>query len=424
MFYNGAIKSRILDPTFDRSNFQSEFKLDDKDTVYLSNLRLGNIGVISNDAQNSSYNKLVGAYGIIKRIALYDDSQTLSAVNDFNRFMGFVNKTDTNDKQMSVNSKLNQSNLGLILDGSDTATTEIELKPLQLGDTITNKASTTGLGWLSLHDVFDFLKQSPYLPTQVYKNLRVVIEYDTKKSSFTDTILQEYTTLPPVMLVDSLVESDTTNKIAVDYMKQTYQWNDIETDRVVIPGLSPDVIIRSTQQKVNFNINSFNNKVVDKLIVAVVPTVEATYKTGDFYFGNANMGSLSMLSQAQNLIVNGSQKFTQDIDTPSKRAALVLQSYPTYHLPLGNTFHDELSDLNIEGKVEVMNTTDYFCCKVETRISELVHTFSRVSQFDEMAAVGTQAQTRFNQPVNLHIMAEVRKQLVFLKDGTYRTMYV
>ena len=424
MFYKGAIKSRILDPTFDRSNFQSEFKLDDKDTVYLPNLRLGNIGVVSNNAQNSGYNKLVGAHGVIKRIALYDDSQTLSAVNDFNRYLAFISgKTDTNDKQMSVNSKLNQSNLGLILDGSDTATTQIELKPMQLGDTITNKASTTGQGWLSLHDVFDFLKQSPYLPTQVYKNLRVVIEYDTKKSAFTDTILQDYTTLPPVMLIDSLVESDTTNKIAVDYMKQTYQWNDIETDRVVIPGLTPDVLIRSTQQKVNFNINSFNNKVVDKLIVAVVPTVEATYKTGDFYFGNANMGSYSMLSQAQNLVVNGSQKFTQDIDTPSKRAALVVESYPNYHLPLGNTFHSELSDLNVEGKVEVMNTTDYFVCKVETRISELVHTFSRVSQYDN-ATAGTQAQTRFNQPVNLHIMGEVRKQLVFLKDGTYRTMYV
>ena len=425
MFYNSAIKSQIIDPVSDRKNFQTEFRLNERDTVYLSNMRLANLGVISDDQEDTlTYNKLTGAYGVIKKLTLYDDNTVLSTVNDFNRHIAFMNKMDSNDKQMSVNFKLNQSNLGFVLDGSDSElNSKLHLELIhQQTDTISDDEATTGKAWLSLYDTFDFLKQSPYLPTQVYKNLRLVIEYDTKKSSFALQKAPNYTTTAPILMVDSLVESDATNKIAMEYMKQTLNWVDVEVDRVVVPSMSPTVLEPSATQKQSFNINSFNNKFVEKINVSVVPTVEATYSNGDFYRDYSNMGSLSMLGQAQNLVINGVQKYTEDINTPAKRAALVVDTYPNYHLPLSNDFHREFTQQGlIEDKRDVMNTADYFCSKVGARISELVHTFQRVSQHE--AGAESQSSSLFNQQLYLHIEGTVRKQLVFMKDGTYRVLY-
>lgn len=426
MFYNSAIKSQVLDPVSDRKNFQSEFRLNERDTIYLSNMRLANLGVISDDPENTNtYNKLTGAYGIIKKLTLYDDNTVLSTINDFGRHVAFMNKMDSNDKQMSVNFKLNQSNLGYVLDGSDYNPNEtLQLMLIhQDGDTISDDEATTGKAWLSLYDTFDFLKQSPYLPTQVYKNLRLVIEYDSKKSSFALGKLPNYTTTSPILMVDSLVESAATNKIAMEYMKQTpLTWSDVEVDRVVVPSLSPTLLEPTSTQKLSFNINSFNNKFVEKINVSVIPTVEATYSDGDFFRSYSNMGSLSMLGQAQNLIINGNQKYTEDINTPAKRAALVVDAYPNYHLPLGNDFHRELNQQGlIEEKRDVMNTADYFCSKVGARISELVHTFQRVSQHNDDDDI--QSNGLFNQQLYLHIEGTVRKQLLFVKDGTYRILY-
>ena len=277
------------------------------------------------------------------------------------------------------------------------------------------------LGYLyMIHLIF---KQSPYLPTQVYKNLRLVIEYDTKKSSFALQKAPNYTTTAPILMVDSLVESDATNKIAMEYMKQTLNWVDVEVDRVVVPSMSPTVLEPSATQKQSFNINSFNNKFVEKINVSVVPTVEATYSDGGvFYRDYSNMGSISMLGQSQNLVINGNQLYTEDINTPSKRAALVVDTYPNYHLPLSNDFHREFTQQGlIEDKRDVMNTADYFCSKVGARISELVHTFQRVSQHE--AGANTQSNSLFNQQLYLHIEGTVRKQLLFMKDGTYRILY-
>lgn len=424
MFYNSAIKSQVLDPVFDRKNFQSEFRLNERDTVYLSNMRLANLGVFSSDEENTlDYNKLTGAYGVIKKLTLYDDNTVLSTANDFNRHMAFMNKMDSNDKQMSVNSNLNQSNLGFVLDGTDSDG-KLHLELIQPIDRISDDEITTGKAWLSLYDTFDFLKQSPYLPTQVYKNLRLVIEYDTKKSSFTQAKLPNYTTTSPILMVDSLVESQATNKIAMEYMKTTpLNWTDYEVDRVVVPSLSPTLLEPSSTQKLSFNINSFNNKFVEKINISVVPTVEDTYSSdGNFYRDYSNMGSLSMLGQSQNLVINGVQKYAEDINSPSKRAALVADTYPNYHLPLSNDFHREFTQQGlIDSKQDTLNTADYFCSKVESRISELVHTFQRVSQHDADADI--QSNSRFNQQLYLHIEATVRKQLVFVKDGTYRILY-
>ena len=159
MFYNSAIKSQIIDPVFDRKNFQSEFRLNERDTVYLSNMRLANLGVISDDQEDTlTYNKLTGAYGVIKKLTLYDDNTVLSTVNDFNRHIAFMNKMDSNDKQMSLNFKLNQSNLGFVLDGSDSElNSKLHLELIhQQTDTISDDEATTGKAWLSLYDTFDF----------------------------------------------------------------------------------------------------------------------------------------------------------------------------------------------------------------------------------------------------------------------------
>ena len=61
-YSTGYLKAQILDSSTHRNKFRTEFKLDD-DVVYMSDLKLENLGVVSAGA-NYVYNKLVGIENI------------------------------------------------------------------------------------------------------------------------------------------------------------------------------------------------------------------------------------------------------------------------------------------------------------------------------------------------------------------------
>lgn len=44
--YNSTVKTRIIDPVFDRSNFRTEYRLGGTDALYLSNMRLLDMGYL------------------------------------------------------------------------------------------------------------------------------------------------------------------------------------------------------------------------------------------------------------------------------------------------------------------------------------------------------------------------------------------
>ena len=83
--YTSQIKTHIIDPVYNQSNFRAEYRLE-PDTVYLSNFRLINVGATSTGGV-AQYGDAVGSQGVIKQISLYDENHTFrSTIRIFTLF--------------------------------------------------------------------------------------------------------------------------------------------------------------------------------------------------------------------------------------------------------------------------------------------------------------------------------------------------
>ena len=171
--YNSSITTRLIDPVFERAKFRSEFRLN-PDTCYLSSLRLLNCGIFSTPAQK--LNGLVGSYGCIKSIQLYDGNQLLDQLLEASIYNGWKNVNHDNDTNLSLNRYTVSNDLGYVASGNQDVQTDgsypkddIKVRTQAPNNTTDNKS------WLALNDCLPFLRAALTLPTNVYRSLRLVI---------------------------------------------------------------------------------------------------------------------------------------------------------------------------------------------------------------------------------------------------------
>lgn len=445
MFYSQGLKTTLIDSTYDKTNFRTEFKFD-ANQVYLSNMRLANIGAVCNTdvGETFSYNFLVGSYGVIKQISLLDGNESLSNLVDFNRYNAFKSFTTKNDDNNSITKFLQVNNLGYVYTDVDTVPPAIPLPPPQAtlgkierlnnaGQLLNTEDSTTK-GWLSLRDCIPFLSASQYVPTNVFKNLRLVIEYETNSQNFAKNAIQSFTTTEPFLIADMMVNSKVANQMMMEY--KSLSWLDIETDRVVLPALTNvSGVLPNPVQEVKFNVNGFNNKLVNRVVMCNQATSELTFKPNNninevFYTDFANIGSMGMLNQSLQVIVNGSNLFTEPVNTANKRLAMLVDNYGDATMPLGYAYTSglkgETDNTSLVSKsLEILNNTDYSVFTLGgQRIQELVLEYKRTGQLNTTASVANQRFQRFNQQLNLVLYAEVQKTLVLGQGGNYVIQYV
>lgn len=418
MFHSSGVKNVLIDAVYDRTNFRSEFRFD-VDKVYLSNARLLNVGVVKVGGAGSSYNKLVGSYGVIKQISLLDGNETLSNMVDFNRYTAFKSFVKKNDENNSIKKFLQKNGMGVVF--NDTAT-NTRIEGLEDTTAIQTTELATGKGWLSLRECIPFLSASQYVPTNVFRNLRLVIEYDTQASAFASNATLQYSTLEPLLVCDMMVNSKVATQMMMEY--NGLSWVDVETDRMVLPEVSPAPSVASPnpKQETSFLVNGFNGKSCNRMIMCNVPTASVTYQDGDFYTSYSNMGSMNQYQQSVQVQLNGSNLFTEPINTANKRLASLVDNYGDATMPLGYGTYDGLTDL-VEKPLEILGNTDYTCFSLGgARVQELVIEYSRVGVYDASLG-GLQGQGRFNQRLTLQLFGEVQKRLVMNGKGQYVIAY-
>lgn len=440
MFHTSGIKNVLVDSVYDRTNFRTEFRFD-PNQVYLSNMRLLNLGAVCNNdvGETFSYNFLVGTYGIIKQITLYDGNETLSNLVDFNRYSAFKSFTTKNDDNNSVIKFLQVNNLGYVYtdvdttDATDNRVTSGKIERLDGAGQLLNTEETTTKGWLSLRDCIPFLAASQYVPTNIFKNLRLVIEYDTNSQNFAKNAVQTFKSTEPFLCADMMVNSKVAEQMMMEY--KSLSWTDLETDRVVLPAiLNATATVVNPSQEVKFNINGFNNKRVNRVVMCNQATSELTYKPDDninaeFYTDFSNMSSMGMLEQSLQVIVNGSNLFTEPINSANKRLAVLVDNYGDATMPLGYGYVSGLtgeSDATslVSKSLEILNNTDYSVFNLGgQRVQELVLEYKRRGQFNSTASLVNQRFQRFNQQLNLVLYGEVQKTLLLGKKGDYIISY-
>ena len=124
MSISDQLKTHILDPTIFNQR-RCEFRI--PQGVYLSNLRLGNIGCTvtgADDAAPPQYPVHLGAYSLIQRISLLNGNIEIAELNNVGDYLAFANQNRTNANTYNIGRSLNRSDWGFtIMDPEESQAT-------------------------------------------------------------------------------------------------------------------------------------------------------------------------------------------------------------------------------------------------------------------------------------------------------------
>jgi hypothetical protein len=415
--YNSSITTRLIDPVFDKAKLRTEFRLQ-PNTVYLSNLRLTGLGISSTPVQK--LNGLVGNAGCIRNAFLYDGNQLLDQLVTASPYLGFKHFNKDNDHNLSVQRRLQNTGLGYVASGNQTfdATSQRSNQDDIKVGTQNATQDTSTKGWISLSDLFPFLRASLTLPTNVYRNLRVVFEWKNA-TELQDMIEEDRThTLSTyedtVLVADEMNPSDSRDAVMANY--QGVMYRPIEHDSIDIPAITGLSANETKDQSTNNLVKGFNNKTLHKLLLVQTPTDTSTYVSGNANLGYSNQGSKSLYKSSYQIRVNGENKLSRDgWDGHNQRLGQLVDTFGECNIILGqNQTYLQEGNNYIDNGTGAMGQLDYTGFEVQEKINELQV---------EVKRTGVEGNPQLNQRIRLNMYGEVDKQVVMRSDGRYNVIY-
>ena len=429
----GNVTSRIIDPVFDRSNLRVEFRLP-ADSCYLSNMRLINIAINSDNA-GSSYNPQLGALGAIRNISVFDGSVLLEQLSDATLLNAFKNVQAENDYNLSVNRFLKYNANGYTMSGVPNFTNNTEIArnsyTLQVQNPVANNVGQKA--WISLRDCISFLRSSSVVPTNIYKQFRIVVEYNDASAlkyltSVTNATVS--TSADALLLVDEVNDGDAKDSMMRNYEGVSYR--PIEAERVVVPAVTVADDSES-EQSLSFLVNGFNNKRLNRLLVVQQSGDSSTYDVGNATVGNGVVSSMPQWKTRFNIRVNGKNVLAGDGisgspatstnragSSANRRLAYLTDTWGNTNLTANMnvvTYNDQPNFVVEELR---QRNQDYIGLMVQDHIQELQIQYART-------ALGNSSTTGSNLPQRqqllLNVFGEVERAVVVGAGGSYNVVY-
>ena len=424
--YSSGIKTTILDPETDNSQ-RTEFRLN-ADTVYLTNMRLLDVGIYKVGGSATQYNVLCGALGVIKSITLLDNGVQLDAIRNFSDWAGWKAVNQKNTKGLNAYNTLTKNGLSFVLDGTLNATSFKTIQPLNQSGLIAFNDENTSKAWVDLKSIMPFLNSASFLNTKMFKNLSVVIEYQDNydKVLLFNTGSKVHTR--PSLVVDELVNSQVKEEIMNDMTPITYVG--LENDSLYIPAI-PGVsqATPNPTQNLTLSLMGFNDKKVNRVLVQKEATQIITYKSGNNNEDYGSVASFGMINEGFQVRVNGENIYPGDgVSGGNKIQAELTDIYGDCILPLGGVLALQGQGSRVVKASEVIGTTSYIGFSLSgKRVNDLYFNFRRTANYDtsdgRVDTPSSQATSRYNQALRLNFTAEVQKAVVF-KNGGYKVEYL
>jgi len=427
-YNNGDLKTEYIDPQVFVPNGRASFDLDASKLAYLPNMRLLNVGITSTA---DTYNRLVGSMSVIRNIRLLDGRTELSALRNPSPYLGFKSQQRTNADNKSSSSWFKNSMAGLEISEADEKLghlfTHHNTNVGQPGD-----AAGTRVGYLDLREVFPILNSLPCLPTDVFPNLRIEVEFQTSAAAqvVNTTSVADAVTVRPILAVDCIENPDLVRALSKSLKDQGARWLEIEHDRFNIPTNTAGA---NGVQPINAQSMGYIGKRVERLLMvknlqAVGDTVMAT---GSHVMGYGNASSQAFQDQETQVRLNGKNVFPGfgGITRPNERLALISDEYGSCSSYPGAVFYnwsnaDVLMKLGtgyqLSGKA-FAGQLSYDCVRIGARVADLQIQISRTG--DGGTSGGDLAPRATNLACNVNMYAEVDKSLVMGRDGQYRIVY-
>lgn len=415
-YFDGSIQTQYLDPVSYVPNGRCAFELDGDKMAYLSNMRLLDLGVVS--VASSPYSLGLGALSLIKNIRLMDARTELSSLRNPAQYLFYKNCNRSNAINKSNDSFLKRNAIGYEIDSSDN-----KLKNMYPSGNANTTDETTGKAFLDLREVFPLLNQLRVLPTQIFKNLRIEIEFD---SNILNQILTNntvgITTLRPVLAVDHTSNSVLVNQEIQMIMKQGVVWDEIETDGYVINAPDNSGLTGTEVQVQNSSANSlaYKGKLVDRLLVCKQLQDKAvTIRAGGEVIGFGGVASsVSVLNQTTQYRVNGKSIMPgfNGVSRPNERLGIAADEWGSTNGFLGSNLYKWTDAVNTLSDPTLRGSMSWDIVRLGCRVADLQIQIQRTNQLD------TDTLSPTNEALNVNLYAEVKKALA-VQSNSYRIVY-
>tara|TARA_B110000046_G_scaffold69362_1_gene77407 strand:+ start:3726 stop:4976 length:1251 start_codon:yes stop_codon:yes gene_type:complete len=415
MTYNGSVETMYLDPVSFVPNQRCAFELDGTKLAYGSNMRLLNLGVVSNTAQD--YSQGLGAMALIRNIRLMDARTELSGIRNVAPYMFFKNCNRTNATNKSEDSYLKRNQLGFEIAADDNKVSHT-YSPGRANTT----PETTELAYLDLREVFPILNELTILPTSIFKNLRIEIEFDGKASN---QILGEtdatFDIQRPILAVDVQSNPVAVQSAVEQISSAPIMWQDIEQDNYTMNAVDTSLFgaaETATQTAVNQSLG-FKGKFVERLLITKQIQNKLLERNGASVLGfGALASSQAILNEKVQINLNGNPILPgfQGMTKPNEILGMLsdewgsINAYPGSNLYEWSNTGSNLDDANTGGQ------QSFICVRLGARVAQLQTSISRTNNRDTSAKAAT------NAALNINLYGEVSKMLNVTKSG-YRVVY-
>jgi hypothetical protein len=415
--YSSDITTRLIDPVFDKSNFRSEYRLNN-DSLYLASLRLIDVG-FSSSATNG-YNRLLGALGCIESIQLFSGNELLDQILSATHLNALRSANTNNNDNMSLNRYLKHSRLGYLAQGDqtyDSISGGQELDDIKVTVQQDADSNAGSKAWISLKDMLPFLAASNHLPTDRLRNLRLVVNW---KQDLKDMIVQDRTATLASLTGSVLVADEMNPSPERDAIMKSYtgvRYRPIEHDSVhinAVTGTSASAL--EVEQKNTFSLNGFLNKKLHKVAIVKTPTDSSTWTSGNANEGFANQGSTALWKERLQIRVNGANKLVGDgVTRPNQRLAMLTDAYGSFNVVQGQqcTWLAEGSNQIEDSETQGQLAYDGLVID-EPSVREFVV---------ELDRTGVYQNDKLNQALTLNLFGETEKAVVPTTDGGINVVY-
>ncbi len=434
--YSSPIHPRIIDPIFDKANFRCEFRFQ-PNTLYYSDIRLINVGCTSDNA--TTYQLALGAEGVIQAIHLMDGGTQLDSLNLASNWNCFKNLNSRNDGNISVNRYTKHHRLGFLCTGTldireatfgQGALTQIQNDS---GNVVDTTEENTRKAWLSLKDMLPMLRESDFLPTNLYRKLRLVIEYkpNAKIAEIVTKNNATYATTAAECLIDEL--ADGPEKMAIMKNYKGVQFDAIESDTFIVNkiggGLTDANAADTNFQKIvttRNNIRGYTGKYLKRILIQCQPT-EQTVTAADATVNKpfSNQASVSLCRPEIQIRLNGKNMLPgEGAQGKNRRLAMLSDTYGTMNvLPIFNSYGAEYANTNLVSAdlQETLGQADYTAMPIMSQVQDLQVELTRTALFAGAGNDDTNAMV--NQELRVNVWGEGSKAII-VGPGGYNIVYV
>lgn len=293
--------------------------------VYLSKMRLINVGAQASGGTNVLYPANAGVSQLVHSLSLKSGNQEIARLNEVGQYMGYRYGLKDNAHQQGTLARTALTEMGTNVSyerpTNPWSRGYILNLPFSQGRNQANTADrnqvvSSNNGTLNLNEMLEFLNAQPYLAR--IPNLRLEIEWN----DLTEDNLLVYTTKPtsysvnrPQLLLEQVVDQAVLDQIPSDFMVE-YMNVEVERQRIAKPANNTSISTYKLEHK------AFNQKYLKDVVMALRPDTD-TGTASATSSGLARNVAFSQQNERYTFQINNMEYLPPDgIDSPGVKMYL------------------------------------------------------------------------------------------------------